>query len=152
MHAPTLPLIPALQLQAWLQEALGRGDLMAPALQGRSTRAHWLIKADGVFCGVVVLAPLLQLLDPPRRCGFWWMRGQPVGAGQLLLELEGAAPALVALERTALNLAMRLIGLATATAELVAQLSGSGVHLADKRKITPGLRVPRQMPCVAVAT
>jgi nicotinate-nucleotide pyrophosphorylase (carboxylating) len=47
----------------------------------------------------------------------------------------------VAGERTALNLAMRLSGVATATAALVAQLAGSGVRLADTRKTTPGLRV-----------
>ena len=35
---------------------------------------------------------------------------------------------------------MRLSGIATATAELVKQLQGSGVRLADTRKTTPGLR------------
>ena len=44
---------PALQqhLQAWLQEDLGRGDLSAAALQGCRGQAHWIAKADGVFCG-----------------------------------------------------------------------------------------------------
>jgi len=46
----------------------------------------------------------------------------------------------VAGERTALNLAMRLSGIATATAALVAELEGTGVRLADTRKTTPGLR------------
>ena len=44
-------------------------------------------------------------------------------------------------ERTALNLAMRLSGVATATAALVAELEGTGVRLVDTRKTTPGLRV-----------
>jgi len=61
-------------------------------------------------------------------------------AGQRLLELEGGAAALVAGERTALNLAMRLSGIATATAALVDELEGTGVRLADTRKTTPGLR------------
>ena len=47
---------------------------------------------------------------------------------------------LVALERTALNLAMRLSGIATTTAALVAELQGTEVALADTRKTTPGLR------------
>jgi len=47
----------------------------------------------------------------------------------------------VAGERTALNLAMRLSGIASATAELVSQLAGTGVRLADTRKTTPGLRL-----------
>lgn len=143
MNAPTLLFTPALQqqLQAWLQEDLGRGDLTAPALQGLSARAHWISKAEGMFCGGVLLAPLLQLLDPSAQVRLLVDEGQPVGAGQRLLELEGVATALVAVERTALNLAMRLSGIATATAELVAQLAGSGVRLADTRKTTPGLRV-----------
>ena len=61
-------------------------------------------------------------------------------AGDRLVELEGPAAVLVALERTALNLAMRLSGIATATAALVAELEGTGVVLADTRKTTPGLR------------
>jgi len=36
---------------------------------------------------------------------------------------------------------MRLSGIATATASLVAVLEGTGVRLADTRKTTPGLRV-----------
>ena len=53
----------------------------------------------------------------------------PVAAGDRLLELSGPAEMLVAMERTALNLAMRLSGIATATAALVAQLEGTGVAL-----------------------
>jgi nicotinate-nucleotide pyrophosphorylase (carboxylating) len=129
------------QLRAWLAEDLGRGDLTAPALAGRSGRAHWIAKADGVFCGGVLAQPLFQLLDPAAAVRLLVADGEPVQAGQRLLELEGAATALAAGERTALNLAMRLSGIATATARLVAQLEGSGVRLADTRKTTPGLRL-----------
>jgi nicotinate-nucleotide pyrophosphorylase (carboxylating) len=138
-----LPFTPALagQLRAWLSEDIGRGDLTAPALAGRSGRAHWIAKADGVVCGGVLVEPLFQLLDPAVVVRLLVADGEPVQAGQRLLELEGPAAALAAGERTALNLAMRLSGIATATAALVAQLAGTGVRLADTRKTTPGLRV-----------
>ncbi len=58
-----------------------------------------------------------------------------------MLELEGEAAALVAVERTRLNLAMRLAGLPQPRRSWVDQLAGSGVQLADTRKTTPGLRV-----------
>jgi nicotinate-nucleotide pyrophosphorylase (carboxylating) len=140
---PHLPLTPTLlrQLEQWLAEDLGRGDLSAAALVGRSGRAHWQCKADGVFCGGVLVEPLFRLLDPQVQVRLLVADGTPVRAGERLLELEGAATALVAAERTALNLAMRLSGVATATAALVAELAGSGVRLADTRKTTPGLRV-----------
>ena len=129
------------QLQAWLSEDLGRGDLTAVALQGREGRAHWIAKAEGRFCGGILLEPLLHELDPRGQVRLLAVEGASVAVGQRLLELEASAAALVAVERTALNLAMRLSGIATATAALVAELAESGVHLADTRKTTPGLRI-----------
>ena len=132
------------QLAEWLQEDLGRGDLTAPALQGVEGEAQWVAKAPGVFCGGVLIEPLLrELANGPchwsidRRVS----EGASVEPGDVLLQLRGPAVMLVALERTALNLAMRLSGIATATAALVTQLEGTGVALADTRKTTPGLRV-----------
>jgi nicotinate-nucleotide pyrophosphorylase (carboxylating) len=138
-----LSFTPALeaQLRHWLNEDIGRGDLTAPALIGRTGRAHWVTRADGVFCGGVLVGPLLALLDPLASVRLLVADGEPVVAGQRLLELEGPAAALVAAERTALNLAMRLSGIATATDALVQALAGTGVRLADTRKTTPGLRV-----------
>ena len=138
-----LPFTPVLaaQLRDWLAEDIGRGDLSAAALTGRRGSAHWLAKAAGVFCGGVLVEPLFHQLDPAVSVRLLVADGEPVRAGQRLLELEGPAAALVAGERTALNLAMRLSGIASATAELVSQLAGTGVRLADTRKTTPGLRL-----------
>ena len=138
----SLPFTPALeaQLRGWLAEDIGRGDLTAAALKGRTGRAHWLCKQDGIFCGGVLLQPLFRLLDPALTVRLLVEEGAPVRSGQRLLELEGTAAALVAGERTALNLVMRLSGIATATADLVQRLQGTGVRLVDTRKTTPGLR------------
>ena len=143
MHGPHLPVSPALeaQLRAWLAEDIGRGDLTAPALVGRRAEAHWIAKAEGVLCGGPLALALFRLLDPQLEGRLLVADGAPLAAGQRLLELRGDAAALVAAERTALNLVMRLSGIATATAALVGQLAGSGVRLADTRKTTPGLRV-----------
>ncbi len=143
LPAVSLMLTPDLRirLESWLAEDLGRGDLTAPALKGCSGHAHWTAKASGVFCGGVLLEPLLHALDPKARVQLLVSEGASVSVGQELLKLEGQASALVAVERTALNLAMRLSGVATATAALVDQLRDSSVRLADTRKTTPGLRV-----------
>ena len=113
MTTTCLPFTPQLeaQLRAWLAEDLGRGDLTAAALAGCSGRAHWRAKADGVFCGGVLVERLFQLLDPGVVVRLLVRDGVAVAAGQRLLELEGAAEALVAGERTALNLAMWLSGI-----------------------------------------
>ena len=128
------------QLRDWLAEDLGRGDLTAPALSGRRAQASWIAKQDGVFCGGGLALQLFRLLDPELEAECLVADGVAVHCGDTLLRLDGQATALVGAERTALNLAMRLSGIATATAELVSQLHGSGVRLADTRKTTPGLR------------
>ena len=128
-------------LEAWLAEDIGRGDLTAAALQGQQGQAHWVAKQPGRFCGGPLVQRLFQRLDPGLSVRLLRQDGEVVEAGDCLLELRGAATALVAGERTALNLAMRLSGIATATAVLVAQLEGTGVGLADTRKTTPGLRL-----------
>ena len=128
------------QLQHWLAEDLGRGDLTAPALSGRRAQASWIAKQDGVFCGGSLALQLFRLLDPKLEAECLVPDGAAVQSGDMLLRLDGQATALVGAERTALNLAMRLSGIATATAALVRELQGSGVRLADTRKTTPGLR------------
>ena len=128
-------------LDRWLDEDLGRGDLTAVALQGQQGQAHWVAKQPGRFCGGPLVQRLFQRLDAGVSMRLLRQDGDAVEAGDCLLELEGPAAALVAGERTALNLAMRLSGIATATAELVAQLQGTGVGLADTRQTTPGLRL-----------
>ena len=128
-------------LEAWLAEDIGRGDLTAAALQGQQGQAHWVAKQPGRFCGGPLVQRLFQRLDPGVSLRLLRQDGDAVEVGDCLLELQGPATALVAGERTALNLAMRLSGIATATAALVAQLEGTGVRLADTRKTTPGLRL-----------
>ncbi|KZR86117.1 putative nicotinate-nucleotide pyrophosphorylase [carboxylating] [Synechococcus sp. MIT S9509] len=128
------------QLQDWLAEDLGRGDLTAPALSGRRAQASWIAKQEGVFCGGSLALRLFRLLDPKLEVECLVAEGAAVQSGDTLIRFDGQASALVGAERTALNLAMRLSGIATATAALVRELKGTGVRLADTRKTTPGLR------------
>ena len=136
----TSPAITA-ALDRWLEEDIGRGDLTAAALEGRQGSAHWTAKQAGRFCGGPLAAALFRRLDPAVKVTPTVSEGAVVQPGQHVLTLQGSAPALLAGERTALNLAMRLSGIATATAAMVETLAGSGVQLADTRKTTPGLRV-----------
>ncbi len=128
-------------LDAWLDEDLGRGDLTAVALRGCSGSAHWIAKQPGVFCGGPLVERLFHRLDVAVKVRLLVGDGERLYTGQKVLGVEGSAAVLVAAERTALNLAMRLSGIATATAALVAELEGTNVRLADTRKTTPGLRV-----------
>ena len=65
-----------------------------------------------------------------------WRDSVPVTAARV----SGPARALLAAERTALNLLGHLSGIATLTARFVEAVEGSGVRILDTRKTTPGLR------------
>ena len=128
-------------LQAFLEEDFGRGDLTQAALSGCSSSAYWITKQHGIFCGGPFIERLFALLDSSVKTQLLVADGTPISPGQRLVQFEGPAISLVGGERTALNLAMRLSGIATLTASLVNDLAGTDVRLADTRKTTPGLRV-----------
>ncbi len=67
--------------------------------------------------------------------------GQQVPAGTDLMRLRGNARAMLTAERSALNTAQHLSGIATMTRKYVDAIAGTGCVLLDTRKTIPGLRV-----------
>jgi nicotinate-nucleotide pyrophosphorylase (carboxylating) len=63
--------------------------------------------------------------------------------------VSGSARALLAAERTALNLLCHLSGVATLTARFVRTVDGTGATILDTRKTTPGLRALEKAAVVA---
>ena len=66
--------------------------------------------------------------------------GAPVSAGDVVMTVAGPVRGLLTAERTALNFASHLSGIATATAAWVAALEGTGARVLDTRKTLPGWR------------
>lgn len=66
--------------------------------------------------------------------------GTRVGAGDALMQVTGPLRGLLTAERTALNFASHLSGIATATAAWVTALEGTRARLLDTRKTLPGHR------------
>lgn len=145
MAIPVLP--PALVLdpllQSWLLEDIGRGDRTTQALAAaaRTGRAQWIVKEPGVIAGLPIAARVFQLLDPQVEMTATVAEGQWCDRGQVIAEIRGPLPALLSGERVALNLAMRLSGIATATNKYVEQIADLPTRLVDTRKTTPGLRL-----------
>ncbi len=128
-------------LDDWLNEDLGRGDLTRYAFDNSVVSGHWVAKQSGIFCGGPLVKRLFTRLNQSVSVRLLIEDGDNLVAGTRLLNVQGPASVLVAVERTALNLAMHLSGIATLTAKLVFELEGTGVRLADTRKTTPGLRL-----------
>jgi len=125
-----------------LGEDLGTGDVTSeatvpPAAQGRATVVQ---KQGGVIFGIEPALIALRELDPRLRVVEAGPEGEWREPGAVALVVEGDGRALLAGERTALNFLGHLSGVATATANAVAALAGTGARVLDTRKTTPGLR------------
>jgi nicotinate-nucleotide pyrophosphorylase (carboxylating) len=131
-------------LTAWLMEDIGRGDRATQALlsQGRNViTASWVAKESGVIAGLPIAARVFSLLDPTVKFEARAREGERVEAGQTIAQMEGPFEALLSGERVALNLGMRLSGIASATRKFVDQIADYPTRFADTRKTTPGLRI-----------
>src|SRR6185369_5426455 len=126
-----------------LAEDLGAGDVTSEALVSIETRAvaRAVAKQPLVAAGAEVFARVFYRVDAGVRVERLVEAGASVAAGTALWVVEGRARALLAAERTALNFAQRLCGIATLTARFVAAVpAGSKLRIVDTRKTTPGLR------------
>lgn len=129
-------------LQDWLLEDIGRGDRTTQALIAPGTRqAVWIAKETGVIAGLPIAARVFYLLNPSTEFTPLVEEGEAVEKGQTIAEIQGAYDALLTGERVALNLTMRLSGIATMTREYVKQIEDLPTRLVDTRKTTPGLRL-----------
>ncbi|MGN6611613.1 MAG: carboxylating nicotinate-nucleotide diphosphorylase [Angustibacter sp.] len=104
-----------------------------------------IARADGVVAGLAVFELVWD--DVARRLGcpkpvvtLRVQDGAPVRRGDVLAEVTGPTQALLTGERTALNLACRMSGVATHTRRWAEVLDGTGATVLDTRKTTPGLR------------
>jgi nicotinate-nucleotide pyrophosphorylase (carboxylating) len=128
---------------AALAEDLAGGDPTSEGLFGPDDvcEAVLLQKEPGVVCGLGIVAAVFAALDARVVVTPTHADGDRVDeAPAELARISGPARAVLAGERTALNLAARLSGIATLAARCVAELEGTGATLLDTRKTTAGLR------------
>ena len=126
-----------------LAEDLGRaGDITGAACIDPDARLSvvWASRQDGRVAGLACARLALTALDPTARFEVVAPDGADTAPGAILARAEGNARAVLAAERTGLNLLGRLSGIATLTRAYVRLVEGSGATIVDTRKTTPGLR------------
>jgi nicotinate-nucleotide pyrophosphorylase (carboxylating) len=131
-------------LRGWLLEDIGRGDRTTNSLLSENVTpgtAKWVAKAPGIVAGLPVAARVFQLLNEKVSFVPVVADGARCEPGQVIAEIHGSLDALLMGERLALNLAMRLSGIATLTNIYVEQIADLPAQLVDTRKTTPGLRL-----------
>ena len=144
MGAPTLD-------AAWLTRFVGQvldedleptGDVTSVAVlpEERIVTAHLVARGPFVLAGIDVARLLYHCLDPRVCFEALEADGSELAPGGRAARLHGPARSILAGERAALNLLMRMSGIATATRAAVQEIEGTGAVILDTRKTAPGLR------------
>ncbi|MDP4013647.1 MAG: carboxylating nicotinate-nucleotide diphosphorylase [Candidatus Nanopelagicales bacterium] len=131
-------------VEAALQEDLAGGvDVTSIATVPGEQRAvlEFVARSPGVVAGLPVAAAAVRIAcGPGVSVVSVAADGDNVEAGDVLMTATGPTRSLMLVERTALNLLCHLSGVATATSRWVSAVAGTGAHVRDTRKTTPGLR------------
>lgn len=131
------------QIQDWLAEDIGSGDITTLALVPAAAKTNAIIHAknSGILAGIDVARRVFELLDKDIQFDAKLADGAALTNGSIIAEIKGNAQAILTGERLALNLLQHLSGVATSTHKLAAIAAPFGAKLVDTRKTTPGMRL-----------
>ena len=102
--------------------------------------AVFAAREAGVVAGLGVAAVTFHMVGADATVTDRLPDGTRVEKGDVVMRVAGLTQRMLVAERTALNLACHLSGIATATARWVEALEGSPTRVLDTRKTLPGLR------------
>ena len=126
---------------AALAEDVGSGDITAELLSETALAEGRIITREaGVLCGRPWAEAVFAAVDARIETRWAFDDGDPINAGDTLLQLRGPARGLLTGERTALNFLQTLSGTASRCRRYADLVAGTGVRLLDTRKTLPGLR------------
>lgn len=130
-------------IDLWLSEDIGHGDLTALSMIDADALAtfHMNAREDLSLAGIDVAAACFKRYDPNVQVEVTTKDGSRCKPKTVLLKVSGSARSLLTVERTALNIAQHLSGIATDTARWMDAIKGTKAKLIDTRKTTPGLRM-----------
>lgn len=129
-------------IQVALAEDVGSGDVTTESIidEEKKAKAIWVAKENGIVAGLDAAKYVFQFLDENLSWNPIYTDGDSVQRGETIVEFRGNCRAILTAERTALNIAQRMSGIATKTAKIVHELEGFSTKILDTRKTVPGLR------------
>ena len=104
-------------------------------------KSHLLIKEEGILAGVELAKKVFDRFDPTMKVEVLIQDGSHVKPGDIAMVVTGKTQSLLQTERLMLNIMQRMSGIATMTNRYVERIAGTGAHVLDTRKTTPGLRM-----------
>lgn len=108
-------------------------------------KSHLLIKEDGILAGVEIAKEVFARFDPTMVVEVLINDGAKVYRGDIAMVVTGKVRSLLQTERLMLNIMQRMSGIATMTHRYVERIEGTGAHVLDTRKTTPGMRMLEKM-------
>lgn len=108
-------------------------------------KSHLLIKEDGILAGVEIAKEVFARFDPTMVVEVLINDGAKVHRGDIAMVVTGKVRSLLQTERLMLNIMQRMSGIATMTHRYVGRIEGTGAHVLDTRKTTPGMRMLEKM-------
>lgn len=103
-------------------------------------RADFVLKQSSKVAGLRFLPWICEVLDASLKWQAHAFEGREYNDGMVLASMEGRAHAILAGERTALNLLQHASGIAHLTTQYVKAVEGLNCEILDTRKTLPGLR------------
>ncbi len=114
------------------------GELLIEA--DRQGQAVLSARKTGVLAGGALLPAIAAAFDPALCLETLLPEGAPLTQGAVIATVSGPLRAMLAFERTALNILGHLCGIASLTQLYVRETSGTNAKIYDTRKTLPGLR------------
>ena len=126
-------------IEYMLAEDEGFGDITSNAVveEGKIVSAYIKSKDEGILAGIDVIRDLFEEFGV--NVSFWLKDGTEISHGDVLISLKGDARTILLLERTALNMLMRMSGVATAANHYVGLVKDFDVRVAGTRKTSPAI-------------
>lgn len=124
-------------------EDIGDGDhtTLCCIPEDAEGKSHLLIKEEGILAGVEVAQKVFNHFDPTLQMEVLLHDGAHVKPGDVAFIVTGKVRSLLQTERLMLNIMQRMSGIATMTNRYVERIAGTGAHVLDTRKTTPGMRI-----------
>ncbi len=126
-----------------LSEDIAHGDVTSEILIPPDLHrgASLLVKAEGILAGIDVVKLVFLRVDPSLKIEVLIKDGTRIKPGDVVATISGKVISILKAERVALNFLQRLSGIASQTAQYVAEARGFTAKIVDTRKTTPGLRL-----------
>ena len=104
-------------------------------------KSHLLVKEEGILAGVEMARKVFNKFDPTMKMDVMIHDGAHVKPGDIAFVVTGKVRSLLQTERIMLNIMQRMSGIATMAHKYVERVAGTGCHILDTRKTTPGMRI-----------